>query len=131
MKTLPTIAYWAARIVAAVIMLQTLFFKFTGAAESIRIFTTVGMEPWGRFAVGTLELIAAVMILINTTAWLGAALGFGLMAGAIFMHLTLLGIVVDNDGGQLFIYAVIVLLCCAYVLFVNKARIMMTLRPHH
>ena len=65
---------WICRIVAAAILLQTLFFKFTGAAESIYIFTKVGLEPWGRIGSGIVELIAAILILIPRTTWLGAGL---------------------------------------------------------
>ena len=115
--------YWIARVVAALIMAQTLYFKFTGAEESKYIFETVGMEPWGRIGVGILELVAAVLILINATAWLGAGLALGLMGGAIMMHLTMLGIEVKGDGGQLFLYAVIVALCSVFVLVRNKERI--------
>lgn len=117
------IFYWIARVIAAVIMLQTLYFKFTGSEESVYIFTQVGMEPWGRIGVGVLELIASALILINATAWLGAGLALGLMAGAIMMHLTMLGIVVKDDGGQLFIYALVVAVCSAFVLFKNKEKI--------
>jgi len=119
-----TIFYWISRIVAAVIMLQTLYFKFTGAPESVYIFTTVGMEPWGRIGVGILELIAAVLILVPATAWLGGGLALGLMAGAIGMHLTLLGIDVQGDGGQLFFYALTVALAATYVLWYNKSTIL-------
>ncbi len=115
--------YWAARLLAAVIMFQTLYFKFTGAEESIYIFTTVGMEPWGRIGVGAMELIASGLLLITPIAWLGAGLALGLMAGAIGMHLFLLGIEVMGDGGQLFLYAVIVAVCSAFVLYQNKAKV--------
>ncbi len=128
MNKTTNILYWGARIIAAIILLQTLFFKFTGAPESIYIFTKVGMEPWGRIAVGILELIAAIMLLLPKTAWLGAGLALGLMVGAIGMHLTILGIEVEGDGGQLFIYALIVTACSAFVLVHNKARILSLLK---
>jgi hypothetical protein len=117
------ILYWAVRIVAAVIMLQTLYFKFTGAEESKYIFTRVGMEPWGRIGIGVLELIASALILISSTVWLGAALALGLMGGAIIMHLTILGIEIQGDGGRLFSYAVIVAACSLLMLIWNKERI--------
>jgi uncharacterized membrane protein YphA (DoxX/SURF4 family) len=85
---LTSIGLWALRILAAVIMLQTLFFKFSGAEESIYIFSTLGMEPWGRIGTGTLELIASVLILFPKTTWIGALLAIGLMSGAIWFHLT-------------------------------------------
>jgi putative oxidoreductase len=115
--------YWAARLLAAVIMFQTLYFKFTGAEESIYIFTTVGMEPWGRIGVGVMELIASILLLINPVAWLGAGVALGLMAGAVGMHLFLLGIEVMGDGGQLFLYALIVAVCSGFVLYQNKGTV--------
>ena len=89
------------RLTAAVILLQTLYFKFTGAPESVYIFTKVGMEPWGRYGSGVAELIAAIFLLIPCRAWAGAILALGVMGGAIASHLTVLGIVVQNDGGLL------------------------------
>src|SRR3974377_2381609 len=93
------IVSWTCRITAALILLQTLFFKFTGAPESIYIFTKVGLEPWGRYGAGVAELTAAILLFTPRTAWVGALLALGVMAGAIFSHLTVLGIVVQNDGG--------------------------------
>jgi putative oxidoreductase len=124
MKTIPNILYWGARLLAALILLQTLFFKFTASPESVYIFTKVGMEPWGRIMVGILELIAGVMLVIPKTAWLGAILALGLMVGAIGMHLTLLGIEVQGDGGYLFFLALIVTICAAYTLTRNMDKVM-------
>lgn len=128
MEKIKTLLYWAVRLVAALIMVQTLYFKFTGAEESIYIFSQVSMEPWGRFGVGILELIASVLLLINVTAWIGAVLALGLMGGAIMMHLTILGIEVQGDGGYLFLLAIIVTICSATVLMFNKQRIIDVLK---
>ena len=87
-----TIFAWILRIVAALILLQTLFFKFTAAPESVYIFTKVGLEPYGRIGSGVAELIAAIFILIPATTWVGAGLALAVMFGAIFSHLTVLGI---------------------------------------
>ncbi|MBC7920162.1 MAG: DoxX family protein [Ferruginibacter sp.] len=119
---------WAAQIVAALILLQTLFFKFTGASESVYIFSTLGVEPWGRYGSGVVELVAAGLLLIPRLSWLGALLGAGVMSGAILSHLTVLGISVPNsdgtyDGGYLFILALVVLVCCATVLFIHRREI--------
>lgn len=121
MKT--PILFWLARLVAAIIMVQTLYFKFTAAPESVFIFSTVGMEPWGRWLVGFLELVASVMLFIPAAIWLGSILAIGLMAGALGMHLTLLGIEVQGDGGQLFIYALIVLICTLYSFWKSRQTI--------
>lgn len=102
------ILLWIVRIVVAVILLQTLFFKFTGAPESVYIFETVGQEPWGRYGSGVVELIAAVLLLTPRFVAVGAALSLGVISGAIFFHLTKLGIVVQDDGGLLFILALVV-----------------------
>ena len=100
---------WILRIVPAVILLQTLFYKFSGAPESVFIFSQIGMEPWGRIGIGVGELIASILLLIPRTTWLGALGGIGLMSGAVFFHLTKLGIEVLDDGGLLFTLALIVL----------------------
>ena len=123
MEKLKPFFYRAVRFVAALIMLQTLYFKFTASEESVFIFTSVGMEPWGRIGVGVLELIASALILMRFTAWIGALLALGLMIGAIVMHLTMLGIEVRGDGGQLFLYALIVAACSVIVLLYNKKTI--------
>jgi uncharacterized membrane protein YphA (DoxX/SURF4 family) len=108
-----------AKGIAAFLMLQTLFFKFTGSPESVYIFSTLGMEPLGRIGTGVGELIASALLLIPRTTWLGALGAIGLMSGAIFFHFTKLGIEVMNDGGQLFMYACLVLLCAGYLLIRN------------
>ena len=87
-----TIFTWLLRIIAAVILLQTLYFKFTAQPESVELFTKLGMEPWGRIGTGIGELITAILLLIPRTTLLGAVMGVGLMSGAIFFHLTKLGI---------------------------------------
>jgi uncharacterized membrane protein YphA (DoxX/SURF4 family) len=115
-----TAGIWVLRLLAALILLQTLFFKFSGAEESIYIFSTLGMEPWGRIGSGILELIASLLILYPKTTFIGAALGAGLMAGALFFHLTKLGIAVQGDGGQLFIYALVVFICCIALMIIYK-----------
>jgi uncharacterized membrane protein YphA (DoxX/SURF4 family) len=106
------IFFWVLRFLAALIMLQTLFFKFSGAEESVYIFSTLGIEPWGRIGTGCLELIASILILIPKTTGIGAVLGLGVMSGALFVHFTRLGLVVKGDHGQLFIYCLIVFLSC-------------------
>ena len=121
MKT--TVFTWAFRLVAAVILLQTLFFKFTGSEESVYIFSTLGMEPFGRIGSGIVELIAAILILIPRTTLLGALIGMGVMFGAIFSHIFVLGIEVKNDGGTLFILAIITFICCTVLVFKNKSKI--------
>lgn len=123
MKSKVHIFYWILRLVATFIMLQTLFFKFTGAPESIYIFETVGLEPFGRYASGVAELIASVLLLIPRTTWLGALLALGVMTGAILSHLTVLGIVVQDDGGTLFIMALIVAISSAILLWANRGDI--------
>jgi len=120
MKTLT----WIIRIVAAVILLQTLYFKFSAAAESVYIFSKLGIEPYGRIGSGIAELIAAILILIPRTTLIGAIMGCGVMIGAIFSHLFVLGIEVQNDGGELFILAIITFLCCALLVFQNRKGIL-------
>jgi len=114
---------WACRIAAAAILLQTLFFKFTGAEESVYIFSQVGIEPWGRYGSGMTELVAAVLLLTPRFVWAGALLALGVMTGAIMSHLTVLGIVVKNDNGLLFALAIIVFACSAIVARIHHRQI--------
>lgn len=118
-----TTGLWILRILAATILLQTLFFKFTAAPESVYIFSRIGMEPWGRIGIGVMELIASILILVPATTLFGAMLGVGLMAGAIFFHVTKLGISVQNDGGQLFIYALIVLVSSVAIIVIRRGEL--------
>lgn len=118
-----TVLSWVLRITAAIILLQTLFFKFTAAPESVYIFTKVGAEPWGRIGSGVVELIAAILILTPRFTWLGSLMAIGVMAGAIFSHLTVLGIEVQGDKGLLFALALIVFVCSTANLLLHRSEI--------
>ena len=111
------------RIAVAVILIQTLRFKFLAHPDSVYIFEKVGLEPYGRIGIGILELIAGILLLIPKTIWAGALLTVSVISGAIFMHLTQLGIEVNNDGGVLFLTAVITFLLSSYLLFIYKKDI--------
>lgn len=117
------IASWIAQVAAAVIMGQTLFFKFCGAPEAIYIVTTLGVEPWGRCATATFELIAVVLLLIPRLASLSALLTIGLMVGAIGSHLTKLGIVVKDDGGLLSGMVIVALLASVALLVLRRGQL--------
>jgi hypothetical protein len=117
------IVSWICRLAAAVILLQTLFFKFTAAPESVYIFTKIGMEPWGRLGTGVAELVAAILLFVPGLTWLGALIALGLMGGAIMSHLTVLGVVVQDDGGELFCLAVIVAVCSVIILGLYRRTI--------
>ncbi len=110
----------------ALILLQTLFFKFTGAEESKYIFSTLmgaENEAFGRIGSGVVELFAVILLFIPSTIWLGALLAFGTISGAIFSHLTKLGIVVKDDGGLLFILAIVVFVLSAIILFIYRGNV--------
>jgi hypothetical protein len=119
------IASWGLRGIAAAILLQTLFFKFTGARESVYIFSTLGLEPWGRIGTGVVELIAAALILAPATVVYGAALSLAVISGAIFSHATRLGFTLPavDDHGELFALAVVVFCCSAAVLLLHRSEI--------
>jgi uncharacterized membrane protein YphA (DoxX/SURF4 family) len=118
-----TITSWVAQVVAAAILGQTLFFKFNGAAESRYIFTTLGIEPWGRYGTGVLELVAVTLLLMPRTAALGAVLAAGLMAGALLAHVTRLGIEVQGDHGLLFGLALTVFIASLVVLTLRRREL--------
>ena len=114
---------WLLRLTAAGILLQTLFFKFTGAEESVYIFRTLGMEPWGRLGSGVVELAASALLLWTPAVASGAALALGVMSGAIVSHLTTLGVEVRGDGGLLFALACIVWSASALLLWLHRGQL--------
>ncbi|MGS2725893.1 DoxX family membrane protein [Psychroserpens sp. BH13MA-6] len=119
MKHLPLIL----RIVVAIILIQTLRFKFTGHEDSIYIFSKVGLEPYGRIGIGILELIAGLLLLFKKTAWAGALITIGVIGGAILMHLTVLGITINNDGGTLFYTAILTFILAICILYFDRKRL--------
>lgn len=120
---------WTCQVVAAAILAQTLFFKFSGAPESVHIFTQLGVEPWGRFASGVAELVVAVMLLMPRTAALGALAAIAMMLGAVGAHLTRLGLEIrlpdqtEGDGGLLFALALLTIAASATVAFLRRAEL--------
>ena len=129
---------WVAQLTVAGILLQTLFFKFTGAEESVYIFTTLGrfvhvagVEPWGRIGSGVIELIAGLMLLVPATASLGAGLAMGVMAGAIASHILVLGVEVKGDGGLLVALALTAFVGSVVVLVLRRSQIPVVGRLFH
>lgn len=124
---------YAPRAIASFILLQTLYFKFGIGGEAAlneskaifgtiteAIFGVIGYESYLRIGTGILELIAALLILFNRTTVFGALMALGLMAGAILSHILFIGIIVKDDGAQLFMMSIVVLLCSAKVLYDEK-----------
>jgi hypothetical protein len=111
--------------VVAAILLQTLFFKFTGAAESVYIFSELGVEPWGRIGTGVVELLASVLLLLPRTVVWGAALALGTISGAILSHLTKLGIALTEvgDRGELFALALVVFAGSSALLALRRSEV--------
>jgi len=112
---LKSVISWVLRLIASVILLQTLYFKFSAHPESVVLFTKLGVEPWGRIGIGVFELITGVLLLLPASVFIGAILGIGLMSGAIFAHLTVIGISSNGDGGELFILAIIEFITCSII----------------
>ena len=119
------ITSWTLQIITAVILFQTLFFKFSGAKESVYIFSALGLEPWGRIGSGVVELIASILLVIPATVTLGALLSIAVISGAILSHLTKLGITLPavDDRGELFALAVVVFVASAAILFIRRSEI--------
>jgi hypothetical protein len=119
------ITSWILRLIVAVILLQTLFFKFSAARESIYIFSTLGAEPWGRIGSGIFELIASILLFIPGTTTLGAAMALAATGSAILLHLTRLGIALTpvGDHGELFALAVVVTVCSLGVLLLHRQEL--------
>ncbi|WP_298548145.1 DoxX family membrane protein [uncultured Aquimarina sp.] len=111
------------RIIVAIILIQTLRFKFTAHPDSVYIFSKVGLEPYGRIVIGIAELVAGVLILIPKTVWIGATLTLGVIGGAIFMHITKLGVEINDDGGILFITAMLTFILSAIILWIKRKEV--------
>jgi len=108
--------------IAAAIMIETLFFKFTGAAESKYIFQKMGTEPWMRWVQGIWELLASICLLWPRLRWAGGILTTGAMSAAILSHMTWLGYSIQGDHGLLF--------CMALITFAGGFTIMWKYRFH-
>ena len=121
------IGLWVLRLLPAIILLQTLYFKFTAHPQSVKLFATIGLGPSGRIGTGILEGIAAILILIPRFTGFGALLGLMLMTGALYFHLTKLGIYFDGDP-ILFIYALVTFACCAALILLNKQQLEQALK---
>jgi uncharacterized membrane protein YphA (DoxX/SURF4 family) len=113
----------AVRITVAIILIQTLRFKFTAHEDSVYIFTKVGLEPYGRIGIGVLELISSILLIIPKTIWIGALLTFGIIGGALMMHVTKRGIEINNDGGNLFYIAIVTFILSGIILFDQRKRL--------
>lgn len=109
--------------IAAIILLQTLYFKFTAHPDSVYIFSRMGVEPWGRILLGVLELVTAILLVYPKSAVYGGILGMGIISGALVSHIFILGIVVQNDHGKLFGLAVAVFACCIIVLLIRRQEL--------
>ncbi|AXR66486.1 DoxX family protein [Leptospira mayottensis] len=116
------------RTIVAFVFLQTLFYKFTGAPESVAIFSKLGVEPWGRIGTGILELVTSILLFLPGWNWLGSFLGLGLMSGAVFSHLFVIGIEQENDGGLLFLLALGNAILCILLLWMEKDTLTAILR---
>jgi len=116
------------KLLIAIILLQTLFFKFSGAQESVDLFTKIAGNKEGFLRIGTgfLELIASILLFVPKKTWMGAILTFGLMSGAILSHFTIIGIEQNNDGGALFFSALIALVTSGILLFLYRKELPFT-----
>ena len=123
MKKTQTLATWIAQIVAAVILAQTLFFKFSGAEEAVALFTKLGVEPYGRIGLGIVELVTVVLLLVPRTAALGGLVTVGLMVGAVASHLGPIGIEVNGDGGALFAMALVTFAAGAVTTWIRRREL--------
>lgn len=108
------------RLSLILILFQTLFFKFTGAPESVYIFSQLGIEPLGRYATGIIEIFAIVLLLVPKTYGFGSLVALGTMAGATLSHIFVLGIEVQEDGGLLFFLALYCLFSAILLLYIYR-----------
>ncbi len=113
MKKSLLITLWSCRIIVSLILLQTLYFKFSAHPESVLLFTKLGVEPWGRIALGCIELVVGIGLLIPRMSLLASFGATGILSGAIVTHLAVIGIESNGDGGQLFFMALVAFIAAA------------------
>lgn len=133
---------WGLAVFIAFVFVQSLFFKFSNSFETQHIFGTIGewmagigflefaataFAAYGGYTIGTVELLASILLLIRKTQLLGATIAFAVISGAIFFHLfTPLGVSVvineagERDGGQLFAMAVLVWLSSLAIAWMRR-----------
>ena len=111
---------WVLRLTVSAILLQTLYYKFTAHPDSVHIFSALVVEPWGIIGHGIVELITSVLILIPKTKMIGMVNSLGIILGAIFSHILVLGFNVSNDGGKLFTLAIIVFIASGSFLILHQ-----------
>ncbi|WP_425389463.1 DoxX family protein [Ekhidna sp.] len=111
------------RLIVAIILAQTLPFKFSGSEESVWIFEQIGWEPWGRYLIASIETVSTIFLLTNYYI-IGAIISLSIISAANFLHFTKLGFIVNDDGGTLFILSIIVIFCSLWiVLYWNMQRV--------
>ena len=108
------------RIAISLIYLQTLYFKFTAHPDSVYIFSKLGLEPYGRIGIGMLELIVAILLVLNKTKLLSIIVSLGIITGAIASHLLVIGITIKEDHGGLFTLAIIIFTLNIVLIYLHK-----------
>lgn len=115
---------WICALIAAGIMMETLFFKFSGAAESRYIFSKMGTDPYMRWTQGVWELLAALGLLIPGWHWLGGILTLGDMGAAIISHMTWLGYAALGDHELLLGMALTTFTCGFTIVVLHRHQIL-------
>lgn len=118
---------WLFQLLAAIILLQTLYYKLAGAAESVYIFESLGMEPLGRYGSGVIELFAGLLLLVPRLSWIGALLGSLVMSVALYVHIFNLGLEIKGDGGAMFYLAVTTYISCLAVIWIRRKQMVKTI----
>lgn len=93
---------WVLRIITTYIIFQIVYFKLSGDPQCIFVFEKMEIEPHGRFITGLIELVVGIFLLVPNTKLLGILGAFGAASCCLTAHFTVLGIEINNDGGQLF-----------------------------
>lgn len=112
---------WIFIILAFAILVYNAYLKLNSNSGAIQLFSGLGLEPYGRFAIGLFELTAALLLLYPGTVKYGAVLGFILMTGVIFIHITKIGIAL-NGNYSFFFMGVIAFFCCTGLIWMTMPK---------
>lgn len=108
------------QIIAALILANAAFGKFSGNEMSVHVFHELNILET-RIVIGIIEVLAALLLLSKIPQY-GALLGFGTMLGALIAHVSILGMEIHGDGGQMVMMMAVVLLSSIIVMWINRRR---------
>jgi putative oxidoreductase len=116
-----TVVDWTLRLAVAAILFSQGIDKFGTRALWIRVFTTIGIGQWFRYATGAIEVVGAALLLFPRATLVAVPVLLCTMVGAFIAQVFITGL-----GPQ----TVLVAFLFTSILLIGWRRAMMTARRH-